>query len=115
MYTKSIGNFMKNVWTDSQGTIHSPSPGSKLWCFNNPVRRLALVSAISAASASTLPRVWLRTIIFNFDDYNTILQEGLREKKGGKKLSAISYQYSACKSCPGCEISRLETIANADR
>jgi hypothetical protein len=62
---------MKNVWTDSQGVIHKPSPGSNFSCFNKPVRRLALVSATSAARARTVWRVWFRTDTFNFEDYNT--------------------------------------------
>ena len=70
---------MKNVWTDSQGAIHKPSPVFNCECFNNPVRRLALVSATSAASASTVSRVWFRTNIFNFSDYNTPSRQVLRK------------------------------------
>jgi hypothetical protein len=28
-YTRSMANFMKNVWTDSHGTIQRPVPGSR--------------------------------------------------------------------------------------
>src|SRR5262245_7536254 len=69
---------MKNVWTDSQGTIHSPSPGRSRSCFRSPVRRFLLVSATSAALARTLARVWFRTITFNFENYNTAEAEVLR-------------------------------------
>ena len=62
---------MKNVWTDSHGLIHKPSPGSSPWCFNSPVRRFALVSATSMELPKTVSRVWLRTNSFNFEDYNT--------------------------------------------
>src|SRR5436190_15755350 len=62
---------MKKVWTDSQGTIQSPSPGSRRSCFSRPVRLVALVFARSAASASTVLRVSFRTLTFNFQDYNT--------------------------------------------
>ena len=55
--TTSMVNFIANVCMPSQGTIHSPSPGARPVCFNNPVRRLALVSAISARAASMRPRV----------------------------------------------------------
>src|SRR5579872_6979855 len=69
-YTRSIANFMKNVWTDSHGVIQSPSPGSSRLCFSNPVRRLALVSATSAAVASTVFRVRLRTLTFKPEEYH---------------------------------------------
>src|SRR5579872_5739494 len=62
---------MKKVWTDSQGLIHKPSPGSNPWCFKSPVRRFALVSATSMELPKTVSRVWLRTNTFNFEDYNT--------------------------------------------
>src|ERR1700722_21042045 len=57
----SMGNFIPNVWTPSQGAIHNPSPGSRPECFSKPVRRVALVFAISARSASTRPLVWFET------------------------------------------------------
>ena len=66
---------MKNVWTDSQGTIQSPSPASRRLCFNRPIRLFALVSATSAASASTVSRDSFRTLTFNFHDYNTVSPE----------------------------------------
>jgi hypothetical protein len=62
---------MKNVWTDSQGTIHNPSPGSSRSFFSRPVRRVSLVSATSADCARTELRVRFRTNTFNFEDYNT--------------------------------------------
>src|SRR3954453_4593773 len=68
---------MKKVWTDSQGTIQSPSPASKRSCFSRPVRLVALVFARSAASASTVLRVSFRTLTFNFQDYNTRAGEEL--------------------------------------
>src|SRR3954465_148446 len=68
---------MKKVWTDSQGTIQSPSPGSRRSCFSKPVRLGALVFARSAASASTALRVSFRTLTFNFQDYNTSTREEL--------------------------------------
>src|SRR4051794_2925872 len=68
---------MKKVWTDSQGTIQSPSPGSRRSCFSRPVRLVALVFARSAASASTVLRFSFRTLTFNFQDYNTSAGEEL--------------------------------------
>ena len=60
-YSTSIVNFIKKLWTDSQGEIHSPSPGLSPVCFSRPVRRFSLVSATSADSAKTTPRVIFRT------------------------------------------------------
>lgn len=62
---------MKKVWTDSQGTIHKPSPGASRSCFSRPVRRVELESATSTARPRTVSRVWFRTCTFNFEDYNT--------------------------------------------
>ena len=56
----SIGNFIPIVCTASQGEIHKPSPGSSPVCFKRPVRRLALVSAMSARSATSVSLDWLR-------------------------------------------------------
>ncbi len=58
---------MPNVWTPSQGTIQSPSPGSSEACFSNPVRRLALVSAMAACSASSRFLVTFLTRSFGND------------------------------------------------
>src|SRR6185369_11942912 len=71
-YTRSMGNFMKNVCTDSQGFIHSPVPGSRDVCLSSPTRRLALVSATSTFPPRRVLRVWFRTDTFNFEDYNTV-------------------------------------------
>jgi hypothetical protein len=62
---------MKNVWTDSQGLIQSPSPGSRPFRPNNPARRVALESATSTEWPRTALRVWFRTNTFNCEEYNT--------------------------------------------
>ena len=60
--TTSIGNFMKNMWTIAQGTIHTPSPGPKESRPKRPFARVAAVSHRSTRSATTAPRVLLNTI-----------------------------------------------------
>src|ERR1035438_8422950 len=65
-----MGNFMKNVWTDSQGTIHRPEPGSSRVWLSNPTRRFSLVSATSTDSPRTVWRVSFRTRTFNFVGYH---------------------------------------------
>jgi hypothetical protein len=50
-----IGNFIAMVWTLSQGVIQSPSPDSSRLCFNKPIFRFLLISAIPARSASRVP------------------------------------------------------------
>ena len=71
-----MGNFMKNVWTDSHGTIHSPEPESSRACLSNPTRRFSLVSAISTDSPRTVSRVLFRTRTFNFVGYHTVGPRG---------------------------------------
>src|ERR1035441_4465134 len=63
---------MKNVWTDSQGTIQRPEPGSSRACLSKPTRRFSLVSATSTASPRTVLRVWFRPHTFHFVDYNPV-------------------------------------------
>src|ERR1035438_1956090 len=67
-----MGNFMKNVWTDSQGTIHRPEPGSSRVWLSNPTRRFSLVSATSTDSPRTVWRVRFRTRTFNFVGYHRV-------------------------------------------
>ncbi len=52
---------MKKVCTDSQGAIHSPSPGSRPSQPSNPRRRAVEVSAALSRVASTVPRVRFST------------------------------------------------------
>jgi len=52
---------MPIVWTASQGVIQRPSPGSNFVCFNSPIFRFLLVSAISARSVSRVFLDWFRT------------------------------------------------------
>ena len=52
---------MPMVWTASQGTIQRPSPGARPLRGSSPRRRFSLVSAISAAEATSPPFVRFRT------------------------------------------------------
>lgn len=70
----SMANRIPNVWTASHGTIHSPSPGSRRECFNSPVLRVALESAIDARSATVVPRVWF--LILSFANLVSTLKSG---------------------------------------
>src|SRR5271169_2592784 len=49
----------------SQGVIHRPSPEGKDLCLSRPVFRVLLVSAISAAVATTVFFVAFRILSFN--------------------------------------------------
>ena len=70
-----MGKFIPNVCTASQGTIHRPSPAARLVCFNNPVRRFWLVSAMSAFVVTVVFRsVFLTNSLtgtFLWDSYAT--------------------------------------------
>src|ERR1039458_810010 len=56
-----MGKRMKKVCTDSQGTIHRPSPGVSSTRPSRPLLRCWAVSATSRRGASTVPRVLFRS------------------------------------------------------
>src|SRR6476469_5619458 len=77
--TTSIANFIKKLWTPSHGTIHKPSPSARPLCFSKPLFRVALVSAISARSASCVFLVRFRTRSFK----QTIIMEYMEKATFG--------------------------------
>jgi hypothetical protein len=82
--TTSMANFMPKVWMASQGTIHNPSPGGRLLCFNSPIRRFLLVSAASAVSASTVPLVMFLILSFKNEFIAQVRRRLLWQRSGGR-------------------------------